>query len=110
MEENELRGGIVVRNPWIKWVLLGLKIIAMFAVVCLIIIGGPFLINECYKDNSRFTTVWNTTDILSYYGSIASALIGILGVYFTVYIANKNYREDAKSKILPYIAINVINI
>ena len=33
----------------------------------------------------------------------------VTGVYFTVYMANRNYREDARNRILPYIAIDVIN-
>lgn len=95
-----------MKKTWVKWVLLGLGVLAMaaFAIV------GPIIIKAYYKNNSGCTTMWGAADVLSYYGSIVSAIIGILGVYFTVYAANKNYREDAKSKILPYIAINVINI
>ena len=95
-----------MKKTWVKWVLLGLGGLAMaaFAIV------GPIIIKAYYKNNSGCTTMWGAADVLSYYGSIVSAIIGILGVYFTVYAANKNYREDAKSKILPYIAINVINI
>ncbi len=53
--------------------------------------------------------MWSAADVLSYYGAIIAASIGVIGVYFTVYIANRNYREDARNRTLPYIAIDVIN-
>lgn len=87
-----------------RWLLIG----TLSAII--LVVGVPFIINECYKKNDGYITVWNAADLLSYYGTIVAAGIGIVGVYFTVYIANKNYRDDAKKRILPYIAINVINV
>ena len=87
-----------------RWLLIG----TLSAII--LVVGVPFIINECYKKNAGYITVWNAADLLSYYGTIVAAGIGIVGVYFTVYIANKNYRDDAKNRILPYIAINVINV
>ena len=87
-----------------RWLLIG----TLSAII--LVVGVPFIINECYKKNDGYITVWNAADLLSYYGTIVAAGIGIVGVYFTVYIANKNYRDDAKNRILPYIAINVINV
>lgn len=92
-----------MKKPWIKWCLLGLGVVAT-------LIGVPILINECYKIGAGYITVWNADDVLAYYGAVVAALMGVLGVYLTVYIANKNYRDDARNRILPYIAINVMNV
>lgn len=74
-----------------------------------LIIGVPFQINECYKAGG-YITKWNAADVLSYYGTIIAAIIGIVGVYLTVHISNKNYRDDARSRVLPFIAVNVLNV
>lgn len=87
----------------IKKILLGLG-----AVV--VLVGGPFLINECYKKGTGYITLWDADDMLAYYGTVVAAIVGVLGVYLTVCVSNKNYRDDARSRILPYIAINVMNI
>ena len=55
-------------------------------VVLLLIIGVPIVINELYKKNSGYMTIWSAADVLSYYGMIIAAFIGVAGVYFTVYI------------------------
>lgn len=83
-----------------------LLIIILF---CLVLIG-PVIINESYKVNKGYLTLWNAADVLSYYGTIIASLIGIAGVYFTVCISNKNYRDDARSRILPYMTVTVLNI
>lgn len=88
----------------IRWFLVGSLL------VIILVAGVPIIINECYRVNTGYITVWNAADLLSYYGTIIAAGIGIVGVYLTVYIANKNYRDDARNRILPYIAINVINV
>lgn len=92
----------MMKKSWTKWIL-----IAVIALV--LIVGVPIIINECYKTNSGYMTMWDAADVLSYYGAIIAASIGVIGVYFTVYTANRNYREDARNRILPYIAIDVIN-
>lgn len=91
---------------WLKVILLVLAVLAVLAAL----VGGPFFINECYKKGTSYITVWNANDVLAYYGTILAAIVGVLGVYLTVWVSNKNYRDDARNRILPYIAINVINI
>lgn len=91
-----------MRKRRVKWFLFVLALLA-------VVIGIPVIINESYKANSGYMTMWGAADALSYYGAIIAASIGVVGVYFTVYMANRNYREDARNRILPYIAIDVIN-
>lgn len=78
-------------------------------IVLFLIVGVPFQINECYKAGG-YITKWDAADVLSYYGTIIAAVIGIVGVYLTVHISNKNYRDDARSRVLPFIAVNVLNV
>ena len=78
-------------------------------VFLLLIVGVPIVINECYKAGG-YITMWNAADVLSYYGAFMAAVIGIVGVYLTVHISNKNYRDDARSRVLPFIAVNVLNV
>lgn len=92
----------MMKKPGAKWILAA-------GIALLLIVGVPIIINECYKTNSGYMTIWGAADMLSYYGAIIAASIGVIGVYFTVYMANINYREDARNRMLPYIAIDVIN-
>ena len=92
-----------MKKSWIKW---GITIIGAFTVV----VGVPIIVNECYKNDSGYMTMWDAADVLSYCGTIIGAVIGVGGVWFTIHMANQNYREDARNRILPYIAIDVLNI
>ena len=92
-----------MKKQQVKWVLIGLGLLIAVIVV-------PIIINECYKAMDGYITKWGGADVLAYYGTIVAAVVGIVGVYFTVYISNKNYRNDARNRVLPYIAISVINV
>ena len=48
----------------------------LFAIILVVIlaIGIPIGINEAYKANSGYITVWNASDVLSYYGSLLGAI------------------------------------
>ena len=77
-------------------------VIFSLVVLSLLTIGIPLLINECYKAGG-YITRWEAADVLVYYGTIIAAIIGIVGVYLTVHISNKNYRDDARSRVLPKV-------
>lgn len=54
-----------------------LKIIVLVAiagVVSLAIVVGPIIINECYKRNEGYITVWGGSDMLAYFGAIIGAI------------------------------------
>lgn len=78
-------------------------------ILLILVIGGPIIINEAYKGNQGYLTLWGAKEVLAYYGTIVAAFIGVAGVYFTVSISNKNYRDDARYRILPFMAITVHN-
>ena len=47
----------------------------MVILALLAVIGGPIIINECCKGGSGYITIWNATDILSYYGTVLGVLV-----------------------------------
>lgn len=58
------------------------------------IIGIPIIINECYKANSGYTTVWNGADVLGYYGSILGSVIAISTLAITIVFTKKQIQRD----------------
>ena len=58
------------------------------------IIGIPMIINECYKANSGYTTVWNGADVLGYYGSILGSVIAISTLAITIVFTKKQIQRD----------------
>ena len=106
VSEKIRNGGTRTDKPKIKVLL----ILGAIILASILVVGVPFIINECYKAETGYITKWNAADVLSYYGTIVAAIIGTFGVYFTVIVSNRNYREDARNRVLPYIAIDVINI
>ncbi len=74
-----------------------------------LVIGIPFLINESYWDGKGYQTIWGATDVFLYYGTIIAAVIGVAGVYLSIQAANKNYREDVKARVLPFIALTLLD-
>ena len=65
----------MMRKSWTKWILIAVIALAL-------IVGVPIIINECYKTNSGYMTIWGAADALSYYGAIIAASIGVVGVFF----------------------------
>ena len=43
-----------MKKSWIKWVIIGLIAVIIFVFV----VGVPIIINECYKTNSGYMTMW----------------------------------------------------
>ena len=59
--------------------------------------------------NKGYMTVWNGADVLSFYGAVLAALGGIVGVFFTVKHSQKQYREDMRLRIMPFLSIDKID-
>lgn len=62
---------------WWKWGFVALGLLAA-------IVGIPIGINECYKANTGYTTVWDGSDVLGYYGALLSAVIGATAAALTL--------------------------
>lgn len=74
----------------------------MVAVV-FFLIGIPLIINEAYKFNSGYITLWGASDVLSYYGAVlggGSTLIALLAtISFTRrQLKRERYLENEQGK------------
>lgn len=90
-----------MRKSLIRWVLLAVIVLG-------IIIGGPIIINEFYRNNSGYMTIWGAADVLTYYGAIIAASGAAIGVYCSIRYSHKQYREDKRRDVLLYFAINIL--
>lgn len=82
------------------------KIIYAFVIVIfaiLLIVAIPWMIGKW-----GCNIIWNKAEILSYYGMILAALGGVFGVFFSVRYSQRQYREDARLRIMPFIATEFI--
>lgn len=52
----------MMKKSWTKWILAA-------AIALVLIVGVPIIINECYKTNSGYMTMWDAADVLAYYGT-----------------------------------------
>ena len=91
-----------MKKPQIKWVVIGLLAVIIF------VIGVPIIINESYKANSGYMTMWGAADMLSYYGAIITSAGAAIGIYVSLRYSHKQYREDKRRDVLPYFAINIL--
>lgn len=75
------------------------------AIVLVLVIGIPLIINKLYKMGPGFVTVWDGADMLSYYGTLLGDCGAVIGVYWSIHAAQRNYREDVRARVLPFIAV-----
>ena len=80
-------------------------VILLIVVVAVLTIGVPFAINEAYKVDKGYVTMWGAEDVLSYYGTILAAVGAVLGVFLSIKAAHKNYEDDVRARVLPFIAV-----
>lgn len=107
-----------MKKTRIKWITLG------SIAIIILVVGVPIAINECYKANSGYITIWSAADVLSYYGTIMGALVAAITIVATISFTRKqiqweNYLKtqtekwskievafmDAASRINPYQSI-----
>lgn len=88
----------MMRKPWTKWILIAIIALAL-------IVGVPIIINECYKTNSGYMTIWGAADALAYYGAIIASVGAAVGVFVSIKAATKNYQDDLRARVMPFIAV-----
>lgn len=71
-----------------------------------VIFGIPIIINECYKADSGYITMWTAADMLSYCGTIIAACGAAVGIFVSIKFSQEQYKEDTRCRALPYFAIN----
>ena len=70
------------------------KIVLIILGAIFLIIGVPIIINECYKANLGYTTVWNGADALGYYGAILGSVIAVATLAITIIFTKKQIQRD----------------
>ena len=93
----------------IKWCFLFLG-----SIMCslLFIIGIPVLINESYKVDAGYITIWGAADVLSFYAVILSGLITIGVLAVTIYYNKKDTEKQinlVRSQVnVPFLIIEKV--
>lgn len=77
-----------MRKPRVKWFLFVLALLA-------VVIGIPVIINESYKVNSGYMTMWGAADALAYYGTILGSLVAVATVVVTILFTYKQIQRDS---------------
>lgn len=94
-------------SRYIKKYWLLLLVVGLLTLLILI----PFIINVLFKYDSGIWYLqaeWRAEDALSFYGTLLAASIGIAGVFFSIQYAQKNYRQDEKNRVKPYLALTYL--
>ena len=73
-------------------------VILLIVVVAVLTIGVPFAINEAYKVDNGYVTMWGAEDVLSYYGAILGATATIAALALTIWFTKKQIQRDAYLK------------
>ena len=76
----------MMKKSWTKWILTAV-------IALLLIVGVPIIINECYKKNSGYITMWSAADVLAYYGTILGALVAVATVVVTILFTYKQIQR-----------------
>lgn len=81
-----------------------------------LVVGVPIIINECYKANCGYKTVWDGSDVLGYYGTILGSAIAVFSIIVTIAFTKKQIQresflknEDEKWNRLREIFFQILN-
>ena len=72
-----------------------IKIIFGIIAAIFLIVGIPIIINECYKANCGYITVWDGADVLGYYGDILGSIIAVATLAITIVFTKKQIQRDS---------------
>lgn len=93
----------------LKWFYV---IIGSILCLLLFILGIPILINELYKVNAGYITLWGAADVLSFYAVVLSGLITIVVLAITIHFNRKATERQinlARSQVnVPFFIIDKV--
>ena len=72
-----------------------LKIILGILVISAFLVGIPIVINECYKANCGYSTAWDASAMLGYYGTILGAIITVVTLVATITFTKKQIQRES---------------
>ena len=79
-------------------------------IVVLAIIGGPIVINECYKLDSKYVMLLNVSDILSYYGMILGTIATIIAIIVTINFNLQHLKKHILDQYLFGIPFDIFSV
>lgn len=74
---------------------LVLKIVLTILIISFFVFGIPIVINECYKANCGYTTAWDASAMLGYYGAILGAIITVVTLVATITFTKKQIQRES---------------
>lgn len=80
-----------------------LLIIFVILLALIFLFGVPIIINELYKLETGYITVWEATDVLAYYSTIFGAVATIFAVVTTILYTERSKKIDRIKQIQPLI-------
>lgn len=89
------------KSPSSKRVLVAI-IVPVFIVL---VFGVPLLINEAYKANAGYVTLWGAADVLSYYAAILGSAITIGGLVATIHYGKRDTERQIKALSAPFFVV-----
>lgn len=72
-----------------------IKTVIAIMTAMFLIVGVPLIINECYKANCGYITVWDGADVLGYYGAILGSIITVATLGITIVFTKKQIQRDS---------------
>ena len=72
-----------------------LKIILSILVISVFLVGIPIVINECYKANCGYSTAWDASAMLGYYGTILGAIMTVVTLVATITFTKKQIQRES---------------
>lgn len=71
------------------------KAVLAVLIILFFIAGIPIVINECYKANFGFSTAWDASAMLGYYGVILGAIITVVTLVATITFTKKQIQRES---------------
>lgn len=85
-----------VKKPTLTHSLIFRAVLVIIGIVsaAFVIVVIPIIINELYKCDFGYETIWDAADVLAYYGSILSGIITVLTVIITITFTSKQIKRE----------------
>lgn len=91
--KKRIRKWFSIKTPiYNNWWIYPLIVLVFFIFAFLI----PIIINESYKANDGYLTLWEASDVLSFYAVILSGLITITALIITIYFSKKDTEKQLR--------------
>lgn len=74
----------MIKKKWFKYGVMSISIIVLVFIV-------PIIINECYKLDRGYITVWDAADVLNYYGIILGVIVSVFLLAITIAYNRKQF-------------------